>query len=569
MSSLHTRKRTAAAAVAVLAAVPAIFAASSVITSGSASALDRSIIDKHVAAMGDMVNSGGADVKGPATPAYTIPEGYTTFTDANFYNCVANEFAWEFPDEEIPDTGLTNRQLSQITDLNCGILSGDSVMFGIFDKRAYIANTKGLEKMTGLLRLGLANVGDSIDLSHNTKLTSLLVASQKLASLDVSKNTKLMQLAVISQKLTSLDVSKNVELEMLDVVNGYIYMPNSNYEDIPDDIEELVNKGSLTELNVSNNKRLSTLAVWFSGLADIDVSHNSSLRELNIWFGNLTAVPDVSEIAREPILSLDYNSIFDFSSLEGFKGDENDAYIRLTANAQKKTVEVSSLTYELPPLFAQAKDDDWGWGIMYDEGGRWIDRGLYTERDFVLDNAVLSEDGKSITIEDKTKPATIKVVGGAADGSILTVVYTEGNYTLTFDANGGTNAPKAIASGPTTESSFTFTIPEDKPTRSGYTFLGWADKKDATSANADYAAGKKVTVTANKTLYAVWKADQKPDGSDSDSDSGIKAPDTGFTTDADNNSKELQNLIVALCVLAPIAAVTIYGIARIQARRKF
>ena len=46
------------------------------------------------------------------------------------------------------------------------------------------------------------------------------------------------------------------------------------------------------------------------------------------------------------------------------------------------------------------------------------------------------------------------------------------------------------------------TIPSTKPTRSGYTFKGWADSSTASSPN--YTAGQQIELDSNKTLYAVW-----------------------------------------------------------------
>lgn len=72
--------------------------------------------------------------------------------------------------------------------------------------------------------------------------------------------------------------------------------------------------------------------------------------------------------------------------------------------------------------------------------------------------------------------------------------------TVKFDANGGKNAPASqkMTAGKSTALSKTV------PTREGYSFEGWEKTKSATKA--DYKAGAKITVTANTTLYAVWKA---------------------------------------------------------------
>ena len=69
-------------------------------------------------------------------------------------------------------------------------------------------------------------------------------------------------------------------------------------------------------------------------------------------------------------------------------------------------------------------------------------------------------------------------------------------YTLSYNANGGSGAPSSQTG------STSYTISSTKPTRSGYTFLGWSTSSSATSAT--YSAGGSITLTANTTLYAVW-----------------------------------------------------------------
>lgn len=78
-------------------------------------------------------------------------------------------------------------------------------------------------------------------------------------------------------------------------------------------------------------------------------------------------------------------------------------------------------------------------------------------------------------------------------------------YKLTYSANGGDagSVPAAQSSGKVTTTSHTFDInTSTKPTRSGYTFLGWATNAAATSANV----GNTLRVTSSSTtIYAVWK----------------------------------------------------------------
>lgn len=72
-------------------------------------------------------------------------------------------------------------------------------------------------------------------------------------------------------------------------------------------------------------------------------------------------------------------------------------------------------------------------------------------------------------------------------------------YTLSYNANGGSGAP----SSQTVKANTGFYLSSSKPTRSGYTFLGWSTDKNATSAS--YSAGAGVKINCNITLFAVWK----------------------------------------------------------------
>lgn len=74
------------------------------------------------------------------------------------------------------------------------------------------------------------------------------------------------------------------------------------------------------------------------------------------------------------------------------------------------------------------------------------------------------------------------------------------SYTINYNANGGSGAP----SSQTKWKDQTLTLSSTKPTRTGYTFLGWSTSSTATSAT--YSAGGSYTANSAATLYAVWKA---------------------------------------------------------------
>ncbi|MDR1065234.1 MAG: InlB B-repeat-containing protein [Oscillospiraceae bacterium] len=73
-------------------------------------------------------------------------------------------------------------------------------------------------------------------------------------------------------------------------------------------------------------------------------------------------------------------------------------------------------------------------------------------------------------------------------------------YTISYSANGGSDAPGSQ----TKTHGAALTLSATKPTRTGYTFQGWATSNTATSAA--YSVGASFTANANTTLYAVWKA---------------------------------------------------------------
>ena len=86
----------------------------------------------------------------------------------------------------------------------------------------------------------------------------------------------------------------------------------------------------------------------------------------------------------------------------------------------------------------------------------------------------------------------------SSDGTL----YAKWNITqrtLTYDGNGG--APESQTQK--LDYNISTTLAYKAPTRRGYTFLGWATSKSATVAT--YKSGSSISITADKTLYAVWQ----------------------------------------------------------------
>lgn len=78
-------------------------------------------------------------------------------------------------------------------------------------------------------------------------------------------------------------------------------------------------------------------------------------------------------------------------------------------------------------------------------------------------------------------------------------------WSIIYDANGGTNAPEKQ----TANVGQSIIITQDKPIRSGYTFLGWSTWSGATEPETAYTPGYSYMSEYDTTLYAVWEEDKR------------------------------------------------------------
>ena len=105
--------------------------------------------------------------------------------------------------------------------------------------------------------------------------------------------------------------------------------------------------------------------------------------------------------------------------------------------------------------------------------------------------------GTSSTTTTVSYAAGANYTANATD--TLYAIWTENTFTVTFNANGGSGAPGAQTKYYTKN----LTLSTTKPTRTNYTFLGWATSASAISAQ--YSPGGTFSTNANTTLYAVWE----------------------------------------------------------------
>lgn len=110
---------------------------------------------------------------------------------------------------------------------------------------------------------------------------------------------------------------------------------------------------------------------------------------------------------------------------------------------------------------------------------------------------------KSITVtfknyEEDSKGNVTESASKSVSFTVTVPAWT--SYTITYNANGGSGAP----GNQTKWKDQSLTLSSTKPTRTGYSFLGWSTSSTATSAT--YSAGGSYTANSAATLYAVWKA---------------------------------------------------------------
>jgi uncharacterized repeat protein (TIGR02543 family) len=124
-----------------------------------------------------------------------------------------------------------------------------------------------------------------------------------------------------------------------------------------------------------------------------------------------------------------------------------------------------------------------GWSANSNGGGSFTSAGQN-----------LAVNLSSITCDDHA-------ITGITGQSCGTVNVTAITYTITFNANGGTNGATTTQ---TKTHDVALTLTTDKPTRTGYTFAGWNTAQDGTGTSYPSGGSYPASNNANATLYAKW-----------------------------------------------------------------
>ena len=103
-----------------------------------------------------------------------------------------------------------------------------------------------------------------------------------------------------------------------------------------------------------------------------------------------------------------------------------------------------------------------------------------------------------------TASGTSYASGGSYTGNASLSLYAIWNPVISYNANGGTNAPASQ----TKTYGQSLTLSSTVPTRFGYEFMGWGTSSSATTAS--YQPGGSYTSNSATTLYAIWRKVAEP-----------------------------------------------------------
>jgi len=102
-------------------------------------------------------------------------------------------------------------------------------------------------------------------------------------------------------------------------------------------------------------------------------------------------------------------------------------------------------------------------------------------------------------VDEENETTTFTMPANAVTVRAITEQEQQATYTISFDANGGINAPD-----PQTKThGVDLLLTSHEPSREGYEFLGWATT--ATATEAEYQPGDTFARNADTTLFAVWE----------------------------------------------------------------
>ena len=121
-------------------------------------------------------------------------------------------------------------------------------------------------------------------------------------------------------------------------------------------------------------------------------------------------------------------------------------------------------------------------------------------------NLQLEEGRTATTYQEGTISSSTKVTANS-DHTVY-ALWTPNTYTITYNANGGSGGPSSQSYKYAPNGNIY--LSSDKPSKTGYTFMGWSESSSATSASYSPGQWWGTHNANNYILYAVWKDTTPP-----------------------------------------------------------
>lgn len=132
---------------------------------------------------------------------------------------------------------------------------------------------------------------------------------------------------------------------------------------------------------------------------------------------------------------------------------------------------------------------------FYSSTGGWVDKDLLN----YTDTWTRTHEDRTINCWASIDRSDAGYRPGKSTAWMTFIVPAKDHWTIAYNANGGSGAPGSQ----TKWRDENLTLSSTKPTRTGYTFQGWATSSGGSVA---YQPGASYTSNSGTTLYAVWKA---------------------------------------------------------------
>lgn len=185
-------------------------------------------------------------------------------------------------------------------------------------------------------------------------------------------------------------------------------------------------------------------------------------------------------------------------------------YVKLTVTQSSSTDTTATLSWTLQYIASSAANTSTARSYSVVINGSTVKSGTYSING-VSGTKTISSGTISISKTHSSQTISFSVsfafnltwsgsYAGTKSASSSISVAAKTKYTVSYNANNGSGVP----SSQTKWYGETLTLSSTKPTRTGYSFLGWSTSSSATTAT--YSAGGSYTANSGATLYAVWKA---------------------------------------------------------------